>query len=82
MIVRPFFFFLHSEIAALMSGGSSPINQLQIFLPAEVNSFEPVEDVHTVLHVHHPDEAGEDTEDGGLGGSEAVDDHGGLVRSG
>ena len=82
MIVKPFFFFLHSEIAALMSGGSSPINQFQIFLPAEVNSFKPVENVHTVLHVHHPDEAGEDTEYGGLRSSEAVNDDGGFVRTG
>ena len=47
-----------------------------------MNCLEPVEDVHTVLHVHHPDEAGEDAEDGGLGGPEAVDDHGGFVLAG
>ena len=51
-------------------------------IPAQVDSFEPIEDVHTVLHVHHPHEAGEDAEDGGLGGSEAVNDHGGFVLTG
>ena len=47
-----------------------------------MDRFEPVEDVHTVLHVHHPHEAGEDAEDGGLSGPEAVNDDGWLVRRG
>ena len=58
------------------------LNGLPFLLPAQVDSLEPVEDVHTVLHVHHPDEAGEDTEYGGLRSSEAVNDDGGFVRTG
>ena len=46
---------------------------------AQVEALEPVKHVHIVLEVHLADKAAEDNEDGGLGGPEAVNDHGGLV---
>ena len=51
-------------------------------LPTKVNTLKPVEDVDTVLQVQHPNEAGEDTEDGGLRGPEAVNEHDGFVLLG
>ena len=51
-------------------------------LPGQVDTFEPVEDIHPLLGVQHPHEAGEDGEDGGLRGPEAVHDQGGLVGAG
>ena len=44
-----------------------------------MDTFEPVEHIHPLLGVQHPHEAGEDSEDGGLRGPEAVHDQGGLV---
>ena len=51
-------------------------------LPGQVDTFEPVEHIDTLLRVQHPHEAGEDGEDGGLRGPEAVHDQGGLVGVG
>ena len=47
-----------------------------------MDTFEPVEHIDPLLRVQHPHEAGQDGEDGGLRGPEAVHDQGGLVGVG
>ena len=42
-------------------------------------TFEPVENINTILQVQHPHKAGQNTEDGSLSSTEAVDDKGGFV---
>ena len=44
-----------------------------------MNTFEPVEHIHTLLQVQHPHQAGQHHKDGCLSGTEAVNDQGGLV---
>ena len=47
-----------------------------------MNTFEPIEHINTLLQIQHPHQAAQHNKDGGLSGSETVNDQCWLVTVG